>query len=1272
MRTLLFLWWVTLVGVTDEVSVDVGAVLSDVRRRPTGINVDYLMDDDRNSLLSPQRGLREALRELGPGYLRYPGGWKSAINLWSVPPYTSSRPTLAGQVPADWIRSGISLTSPDGSWRFDPLDFDEFMDVCRTIGAEPCLVVAYESCRWPPTQGWTAPSREQLLETAVAWVHYANRVKGYRVKYWEIGNESWLNNETWTNRIAPVTYAADLIEFSRRMKGEDPAIQVGANGDTDAWWQVVLAQAAEHIDFLSVHSYPCWKWTSYEQYRTDSPDVLGTVRTAANAIAQYAPAHKSRLKIMLTEFAGGTFGDWDETPADLGRALITFDLQGQLLQSPQVYFSEFWNTHNIYSELGGGVFDALMHDNMLSPIGRALWIWNHFLGDEMVATTSSANVRCFASRKADRQITVFLLNKDTAAREAAVTMHDLPKEFTQGEQWAFHGNGPSDQHPVWTGAGSIHVGDSQFVLRLDPVSMTVIVLESGKCAVGVTAPTTDRVAAASPREVVSLDFDWRFHRGDIPATLTENAAGGDAIPTDSPLSPAYDDSAWRKVDVPHDYIVEGTFDPKADTSHGSLPVEPAWYRRTIAVPASAEGRKLWLEFDGVYRDSRMWLNGRFLGRHASGYTSFRYDITDVAKCGADNLLTVRVDPTGFEGWWYEGGGIYRHTRLVSVAPVHVVPWGVQVIAVPDPGDWIQADASVAITTAVANESSAAVEAALLGEIIDADGAVVAKVQDSLRIATKGSTESKQSVRLPKANLWSCEQPHLYRLRSTVMLDGRAVDQVTTTFGVRTFRFDAERGFVLNGTSVKIKGTCNHQNFAGVGVALPDRIHEFRVQRLKEMGANAYRFSHHPMAPELLDACDRLGMLVMDENRNLGDSPEVLGQVESMVLRDRNHPCVILWSLCNEEEEQGSEKGAKQARAMIEAIKRLDPTRPITAAMNGGYGSGLTNVIDVQGFNYHPQDYDRIHEKLPYKPMLATETTAEVGTRGVYARERFSKGNESLEGDPQRGHLAAYGVNAPGWAQTAETAWKEIAERPWMAGGFVWTGFDYRGEPTPFGWPCIGSQFWIMDICGFPKDAFYYYQSWWSNRPVLHILPHWNWSGREGEEIDVWVHSNCQRVELFLNGASLGEQEVKRNSHVERKVKYTPGKLVARGVCDGKMVTAQVETTGDPAALVLEPDRTTITADGADVSLVTVKVVDGQGRTVPVASNEIVFTVTGAGRLLSVGNGDPSCHESDKGARRTAFNGLCLGIVQASHAAGAITIKADSAGLRSATASIDVR
>jgi hypothetical protein len=462
---------------TVELSVDLGVVLNDTRRRPTGINVDFLMDDDRNALLSPRRDLVQALRELGPTYLRYPGGWKSAINLWSTPPYTSSRPTPAGRVHDEWVRPGLQLVSPDGDWRLDPLDFDEFMETCRAVAARPILVVAYESAYWPPDRGWTPPSRERLIETAVAWVRYANRFKGHAVEYWEIGNESYLDNETWSNKIPAETYAADLVEFSRRMKAEDPGVRIGANGDTEAWWEVVLGRAAEHVDFLSVHTYPCWKWKGYEQYRKRSPDPLATVRSAKAAIARHAPAHAGRLEILLTEFAAGTFGGWDEAPADLGRALVTFDLQGQLLQAREVRASQFWTTHNIYSERDGGVFDALMRDNALSPIGRALWIWNRFLGDEMVATTSSDDVRCFASPRRAGELALFLLNKETSTRDVSVVLKRLPRPLAGGERWVFGGSGPSDRHPVWAPAGTVDVTGSGIVTRLDPVSITVIVLK---------------------------------------------------------------------------------------------------------------------------------------------------------------------------------------------------------------------------------------------------------------------------------------------------------------------------------------------------------------------------------------------------------------------------------------------------------------------------------------------------------------------------------------------------------------------------------------------------------------------------------------------------------------------------------------------------------------------------------------------------------------------------------------------------------------------------
>lgn len=783
------------------------------------------------------------------------------------------------------------------------------------------------------------------------------------------------------------------------------------------------------------------------------------------------------------------------------------------------------------------------------------------------------------------------------------------------------------------------------------------------------------IASAAPRQITPLDSDWRFHRGDIPDVVVDPPGSPNLLPTKDFLGPAYDDSSWQTVNVPHDYIIEGAFDPKADEAHGYLPVEPSWYRKTISIPAGDKGRRLWLEFDGVYRDSQMWLNGHFLGRHASGYTSFQYDISEIAKPGADNLLVVHVDPRDFEGWWYEGGGIYRHTRLVSVAPVHVSPCGVDVVArVDDPRDGVKANARLQVTTTLANDAATSDLATVLSEILNADGTVVGTGRMTRRLPSGSSLDLEQALALHGANLWSCERPYLYRLRTSVLVGGRMVDQVTTDFGVRTIRFDPDLGFFLNGKPLKIKGTCNHQDFAGVGVALPDRLYEWRVQKLKELGANACRFSHNMMAPELLEACDRLGMLVMAENRHLGDSPEILGELDSLVRRDRNHPSIVLWSISNEEKEQGSEVGARQGRAMMNLIRQLDATRPVTAAMNNGFGHGLTGVLDIQGFNYHPNNYDSLHRQFPRMPMISTEIAAAVSTRGVYARENFTvpKDTEQYEGDPVLCQVAAYDVNAPDWAETAETAWQEVAKRPWMAGGFVWSGFDYRGEPTPFAWPAVSSQYAIMDLCGFPKDSYFYYQSCWSDQPVLHLLPHWNWPGKEGQDINVWCYSNCKQVELFLNGQSVGKKEMPQYSHLEWQVRYAPGTLSAVGYDnDGKVISrTKVETTGEPAAIELQPDQTRVEADGSDISLVTVKIVDAQGRTVPVATNEVTFNLTGAGQLLGVGNGNPDSHEPDKSDRRSAFNGLCLAIVQSSGAPGAITIQANSPGLKSASASIE--
>jgi beta-galactosidase len=783
---------------------------------------------------------------------------------------------------------------------------------------------------------------------------------------------------------------------------------------------------------------------------------------------------------------------------------------------------------------------------------------------------------------------------------------------------------------------------------------------------------------------------WHPNGENDLAVLVENTAGDGGIgpavveglsttlplATNNPINPDYDDSGWRDIDVPHDYVVEGTFDKNNPSDHGFLPVEPAWYRKTIQIPATAKGRRLWLEFDGVFNNSLYWLNGMPIGREQSGYSSFRFDITHAAKPGENNVLVVRTDPT-FEGWWYEGGGIYRHVRLVTVNPVHVAPWGVYADArVADPGDGVNADATVVVKTTLANDTSLPVMASVLSQVFDANGQVEGQAKGEQLLPPNATAEApEQNILLTQATLWSLENPHLYRLRTTVSVSGALVDQSTVNFGVRQLRFDPDHGFFLNGKAVKFHGVCCHQDHAGVGIAIPDRLQVWRLEQLMKMGCNAYRTSHNAPSPVLLDACDRLGILVMDENRHLGDTYEAktpsgttateLVDLSAQIQRDRNHPSVVMWSTCNEEDLQGTPEGGALAGAMKRRIDLLDGSRPVTSAMFDGYGNagGITFNEDIQGINYHPEAYESFHQKFPKMPLFASETASEVGTRGIYATETWDNGR--FTGDKAKGYVSAWGTNAPFWGQTAENAWRPQAEHEFVMGGFVWTGFDYRGEPTPFDWPCINSHFGIMDTCGFPKDSYYYYQSWWTDKPVLHVFPHWNWAGKEGQAINVWVYSNCDDVELFLNGESLGKKTMPRNQHLEWKVNYAPGVLSARGSYQGEPVTTEVQTTGEPVGVVLEPDRSELTADGTDVSVVTVKIVDSNGRVVPTAGNLVRFSVTGSGKILGVGNGDPSCHEPDKASRRSAFNGLCQVLIQTLRTPGTIYLQAESDGLKSA-------
>jgi beta-galactosidase len=737
-------------------------------------------------------------------------------------------------------------------------------------------------------------------------------------------------------------------------------------------------------------------------------------------------------------------------------------------------------------------------------------------------------------------------------------------------------------------------------------------------------PHSAAAVDSSPRERLQADFGWRFHLGDEWGLAQNLAKAGSGY---GPASAYFSDASWRSVDLPHDWAVELPFDPKADGPHGFKAVgegfpqnSVGWYRRTFQLPKNDAGKRIWLEFDGVFRDATVFVNGWFVGRHESGYGSFRYDITDVAAVGGKNVVAVRVDASRFEGWFYEGAGIYRHVWLVKTSPLAIVPEGVFVYSrfgrnVP------VGPAEIHLQTRLHNAGRATANATVTWTIWAPDGKTVASAQRSAKAGPAGAIDVEQTARVSAPELWSPERPRLYRLVTSVASAGKVTDRLETEFGIRTVAFDPDKGFLLNGKPYVIKGSCNHQDHAGVGAALPDRLQYFRVAKLKEMGGNAYRTAHAPPTPELLEACDRLGMLVMDENRMLGSDSLHSQWLEEFVRRDRNHPSVAIWSIANEEfAVQATPAGSRVAATMQDAVKRLDPTRPVTYnAPVGNEFTGINEIIEVRGWSYHVgKDMDDYHAAHPKQPNVGSEQGSTVSTRGIYRN------------DPKRGYVSAYDDNTTSWSSTAKGWWSFFEARPWLSGGFIWTGFDYRGEPTPYSWPCTSSHFGVLDTCGFPKDNFWNYQSWWTEKPVLHLLPHWNWPGREGQEIDVRALSNCDEVELFLNGKSLGRQTMKRASELKWKVAYRPGTLSAKGTKAGQVVAeAKIETTGAPAAVRLVPDRAILAADGEDIAVVTVSVVDDQGRIVPAAANSMAFKLVGPGRMIGVGNGDPSSHEPDK-------------------------------------------
>jgi beta-galactosidase len=797
-------------------------------------------------------------------------------------------------------------------------------------------------------------------------------------------------------------------------------------------------------------------------------------------------------------------------------------------------------------------------------------------------------------------------------------------------------------------------------------------------AIGVVAnfaQAANTATADASRERLSLDRGWLFHLGDVPMPVVKghgwsyaNAKAGNAW---GAAGTEYDDSDWRKLDLPHDWAVEGPFDPNANISQGYRPRGISWYRRYLRVDESERGRHFELQFDAIATHSTVWVNGNLVNRNWSGYNASYIDITPYLRYGdAMNTIAIKADANPMEGWWYEGAGMYRHAWLIKRSPVHMITDGVHATPRQPLDGKLNGNWQIPVVVTLDNSGKQAADVSVEVAVFDPQGKQVAKQTQTVNVPVFTQTTAKIPVTVSAPALWSLAQTNLYRVTTQVIQNGKKVDESSLNTGFRSIKFDAEQGFFLNGEHVKLQGICMHQDHAGVGVAVPDSIWEYRLRRLKELGVNAIRFSHNAPAPEVLDLVDRMGFLVMDENRNFNPSPDYMKQLEWMVRRDRHHPGVILWSVFNEEPVQGTEVGYEMVRRMSAAVKALDDTRPVTAAMNGGFLTDLnvSHAVDVVGANYQVPDYDRFHKARPDMPFTSSEDTSAFMTRGEFTTDK----NKNL--------IASYDDDFAQWGNSHRDAWEAIASRNFVAGGFVWTGFDYRGEPTPNEWPSVSSVFGIMDLNGFPKNAYYMHQvQWIKDRPLVYIAPHWNWAPKEGEskegkEIRVMVMANTDRVKLLLNGRELGEQKVDPYRMNFFTVAYAAGKLEAIAFNGDKEVArTSVETTGKAVALELVPDRKALVGDGRDAMPITVRALDAKGRAVPLDDSLVTFEISGAGKSIGHGNGDPNSHEDEKGKTRKLFNGLAQLIVQSNFAGkGELKITARAEGLKSANVNIPVK
>jgi beta-galactosidase len=787
------------------------------------------------------------------------------------------------------------------------------------------------------------------------------------------------------------------------------------------------------------------------------------------------------------------------------------------------------------------------------------------------------------------------------------------------------------------------------------------------------------LANSRPEKRVSFNQNWRFNLGDVPN-------GQDT---------GLNDSKWRQLDLPHDWSIEGEFSENAPsgTGGGALPGGIGWYRKTFNVPLASKGKLLFIEFDGVYRNSEVWINGHYLGKRPYGYSTFEYELTPhLIYGGGPNVIAVKVDNSQQpNSRWYSGSGIYRNVWLTTLDPVHVEHWGTYVTT-PEVNT---SSATVVIKTQVDNGSNSATPVNLTTIIQDTKGREVAREVSKGVAARDSHAEVSQTLKVASPELWSDERPYLYKVVSQLDQGGRVVDRYETPLGIRTFRFDINRGFILNGKPVKIRGTCNHHDLGALGSAVNTRAIERQLQMLKDMGVNGLRTSHNPPAPELLELADRMGFIVMDEAFDMWKIQKTKfdyhldwdewhkRDLEDMVLRDRNHPSVIIWSIGNEVMEQWNNNplGGTISRELVGIVRNLDKTRPITSACNGVNTNNkvLTEGgLDLVGTNYDHKKIPEMQKMFPGRMIIGTETTSALGTRGTYnmpsdeIRRWPRKWDEVLKDGNPDFTCSAYDNSSAPWGSTHEETWKIVKKYDFFSGMFIWTGWDYIGEPTPYPWPAISSYFGIIDLAGFPKDAYYMYQSEWTDKPVLHLFPHWNW--KPGEKVDVVTYFNADEVELFLNGRSQGTKRKQGDDMlVYWRLPYEPGVLKAVSRKNGRVVlTREVRTAEEPARIVLEPDRSTIKADGSDLSFVTVKVVDRNGTVVPMADNLIKFELTGGGSIAGVDNGYQASHEGFKRKQRKAFHGLALAIVQANQKPGRLVLKASSDNLPPASVVINTR